>query len=734
MQSGRFTTQTVRSSSRMWRFAILCIVVLVLAGGVASAEAKPQPQKLWQNYPLDPHSDHASAPASSSAARHLSSTPRVAAAPPASPPANGILIEIVGLALVALLGSGAVLLRLSHRGSLAIAGPITLPPRFRSRSANKHRLLVRIFDEDGDHRVEVTPGDDRAEAMSEGSHGSESPEGHGMHLEASKGRAGAGGSGGEASDPDAPDSGVAENTGDSPGVDTANASPPHASAEPVAEDGGASASESTGSSARSRGAKGEATPADQPRRAPDPKRALIGRSPDAVSGVPPLPAETLGPEPSEEPALRDFAAGQPRSTQASSVQSPEDRAEATGSQRQETPVPPPSTTSSEGQRKSAERTGEPRPPRRPADRKGAADRPATSNREPAEAPSDGPALRRAQSTAPAASEAMRRAASQAHVGAGAGPRTAARHAAAVEGPQQSGDTRTPLPNRGQRPAPSMRRPQRAVRSEADPPTSPPDRAEAATRFGPADRAQDPKDSAAVRPPSSEPGARSPQPAKPRHELIGTRRGPRSGASAGDPPSARPPEVRRADPATPATKQRTEAHPARRCAIVCHRSGSTARFHVVAVEGETRDGPPIVRSQPFAVSPAGAMTDDRRARAAHDALVARLRAVGWRDVDTEGEWFESEFIRDVDVDSCTVACLHVGREARFEAVQVDDYGNAIRLASSPAFSARRFGAVRPTSEARAMHDGLVRYLQRLGWTIDEASGEDWYSTVLKRARS
>jgi hypothetical protein len=189
----------------------------------------------------------------------------------------------------------------------------------------------------------------------------------------------------------------------------------------------------------------------------------------------------------------------------------------------------------------------------------------------------------------------------------------------------------------------------------------------------------------------------------------------------------------------ASKRANPRRPLQRCAIVAHRSGQTARFAVVAVDGDSRDGPPTAWSPSFAVSRAGAISNDRRARSAHDALVAQLAAVGWRQEESGGDWYEAVFVRHLSdrsgssVNRATVVCRRLGREARFEAVQLDDYGNATNLAASPTFSARRRGSVRPTSEARALHDAIVRYLRRLGWEADQPPDGDWYATPLTRER-
>jgi hypothetical protein len=189
----------------------------------------------------------------------------------------------------------------------------------------------------------------------------------------------------------------------------------------------------------------------------------------------------------------------------------------------------------------------------------------------------------------------------------------------------------------------------------------------------------------------------------------------------------------------ATKPATPRQPLQRCAIVSHRSGQTARFAVVPVVTDSRVGPPTAWSRSFAVSRAGDVSNDRRARRAHDALVAQLAAVGWRQEDSGEEWYEAVFVRDIPERSgnsvnAAVVCRRLGNEARFEAIQLDDYGNATRLAASPPFSARRRGSARPTAEARALHAALVRYLRRLGWEADQSPDGDWYATPLKREQS
>ena len=86
------------------------------------------------------------------------------------------------------------------------------------------------------------------------------------------------------------------------------------------------------------------------------------------------------------------------------------------------------------------------------------------------------------------------------------------------------------------------------------------------------------------------------------------------------------------------------------------------------------------------------------------------------------------------DEGTIACRRLGREARFVAVRFEGDGDTTPLAASPAFAVGRRGSVRATAEAQAMHDALMRYLQRVGWEADAASGEDWYSTSLRRPRN
>jgi hypothetical protein len=186
-------------------------------------------------------------------------------------------------------------------------------------------------------------------------------------------------------------------------------------------------------------------------------------------------------------------------------------------------------------------------------------------------------------------------------------------------------------------------------------------------------------------------------------------------------------------------KQTSRRPVQQCAIVCDRSGPTAEFHLVPLD-ESGNGPPVTRSQSFAVSPSGAIADRGEARAAHDTLVSRLSAAGWRLEAHGTDWYEAVFTRDAPdelarrVDQCVVACRRHAREARFEALQLDDYGNATRLAASPAFGVRRLGSVRPTDEARAMHTALVGYLQRLGWEIQETSADEWFATALQRSRT
>ena len=75
-----------------------------------------------------------------------------------------------------------------------------------------------------------------------------------------------------------------------------------------------------------------------------------------------------------------------------------------------------------------------------------------------------------------------------------------------------------------------------------------------------------------------------------------------------------------------------------CWIALWRSGTTAEFRAVVGEGAGRVV--IGRSPAFAAPATGPIPDDGPARAAHDELLERLRALGWAPAGPHGDaWYQ-----------------------------------------------------------------------------------------------
>jgi hypothetical protein len=651
MPSGGLKADPARSRSFSRRaLAILCLVVLAFAVTAATAASETRPQELWQAYPLDPQQARDAAPTPSPAPRPAARTTREAQAPPTAKRADTNLLEIAALALVALLGTGVIVLRFSRQRSPARAGGPKvpaglLPPPTPAPALNPARRSIPIRD-----FVAVVDG-----GVAEASESTTPPAPLGL--------------------PAPPKRRLPERFFERDGTDTspgpAAADPGAEAAEPEVERSTEPAPGGLESDAAENGRQQTASRAvPAPARAPD---EAARRDSGATTS-----ADIASVGSNASPASAAPAKGRP----------PRETAETAREPRRPLERPPGGL---EDWRAAAEAESSAEPPEPKPDRS-VPD--ARSSRQPLSGPEALPSSNRPRSSPDARPPSDR-------PGAGHPPHN---------GPGSDPDARPP--SKRPRSGPEEWRDAAEPESKAEPRREPEhDRSTSGTR-GSTDRAA-------------------------------SRVGPPSGANADSRKNKPTPDAHTAGALEArertASKPASLARPLQRCAIVCHRSGPTAQFAVVAVEGDSRDGPRTAWSPSFAVSPAGAVSHDRRARTAHDALVAQLAAVGWRQEESGGDWYEAVFVRDLpdgsgtSVDRATVVCGRLGREARFEAVQLDDYGNPTRLAASPPFSTGRRGTVRPTTEARALHDVLVRYLRRLGWEADQPSG-DWYATPLARERS
>jgi hypothetical protein len=85
-----------------------------------------------------------------------------------------------------------------------------------------------------------------------------------------------------------------------------------------------------------------------------------------------------------------------------------------------------------------------------------------------------------------------------------------------------------------------------------------------------------------------------------------------------------------------------------CWIGVWRSGRTAEFRAIVGDGDSQWV--VGRSPVFPAPPTGPLPDDGPARAAHDELLARLRALGWEPAGGETDiWYrlrlEQRAVRD-----------------------------------------------------------------------------------------
>ena len=185
---------------------------------------------------------------------------------------------------------------------------------------------------------------------------------------------------------------------------------------------------------------------------------------------------------------------------------------------------------------------------------------------------------------------------------------------------------------------------------------------------------------------------------------------------------------------PAVRRREDARNLDRCAIVYHRSGRHGEFQVVVTEadGSRRS---VARSPAFRAPRAGAVRRRGAARAAHDLLVRRLEACGWWPAGSGGRWYELGFVRLRTAGKgsvrSVVTVVRDARQARFVAEELDTYGNPTPLLVSRPFSVPRVRPPRPTSQAKAALKELVTRMERKGWNVAEAIGEERYPISLPR---
>jgi hypothetical protein len=171
-----------------------------------------------------------------------------------------------------------------------------------------------------------------------------------------------------------------------------------------------------------------------------------------------------------------------------------------------------------------------------------------------------------------------------------------------------------------------------------------------------------------------------------------------------------------------------------CAIVCKRSRGRIEFHVVVIEkgGAHRS---VARSPALRAPSFGALRQRGAARVAHDDLVSRLAASGWRPVDSSGAWYEVGFVREravgVQMERSVVTAAREGGQAWFVVETLDTYGNGAQLEVSARFEVPRFRSTRPTEQAECAHEQLVSRMESEGWVVVGNACDEWYAASFER---
>jgi hypothetical protein len=103
----------------------------------------------------------------------------------------------------------------------------------------------------------------------------------------------------------------------------------------------------------------------------------------------------------------------------------------------------------------------------------------------------------------------------------------------------------------------------------------------------------------------------------------------------------------AEPPPPPVEPEVLAEPTEEvCEILVWRGYAKARFYA-RLELEETDEFAVAESASFRFHGNGAPDDTKAARAAHQALVEKLRAKGWEQEDTTGPWYAARFRRPLE---------------------------------------------------------------------------------------
>ncbi len=174
-----------------------------------------------------------------------------------------------------------------------------------------------------------------------------------------------------------------------------------------------------------------------------------------------------------------------------------------------------------------------------------------------------------------------------------------------------------------------------------------------------------------------------------------------------------------------------------CAIVFGGAKRQGEFRVVVLDngGQRRV---VARSSSFRASRSGRVSHRGSAKEAHDLLVKRLLALGWRPVASRSRrWHDTAFTRtapsgDRPVERLLIICRHDRLAARFQAARFDELGNATIVAESSPFRALHVrGSMKLARRAAKVHHALLERLQADGWQTTEGTGVEWYGHVLEK---
>jgi hypothetical protein len=180
----------------------------------------------------------------------------------------------------------------------------------------------------------------------------------------------------------------------------------------------------------------------------------------------------------------------------------------------------------------------------------------------------------------------------------------------------------------------------------------------------------------------------------------------------------------------------DSHRQEWCSIVFAGDKRQGEFRIVVLDNRGRRQV-VARSSPFRVSRSGRISRRGSAKEAHDLLLHRLLALGWRPVASRGHWHDVAFTRTAScgerpVERLIIICRRDHLVARFQAARVDALGNATVVAESEQFRALHgCGSTKFAGRAEKAHRTLMQHLRADGWQPTDSIGTEWYGHVLER---